>query len=148
MKKKLIIQIEAISDYKILTITTTQRKDYLFASLLNKQLNINLEKQQDLSLHDDEGTHSFSLYKTNTDKDVLKILLLEAKDGNIPLVNKIKQMDFFILYKKEIPDYIFQEFFSKLRSLSQIQYIDKLPKKMEKEFNTILIDLELQINNK
>ncbi len=146
--KKLAIQIKAISDYKILAITTTQRKDYAFASLLNKQLNVSLEKQKDFSFHDGEEIRSFSLYKTNLKEESLNIILLGAKDGNIPLVAKIKQMDFFILFEKGIPDYIFKEVSEELREISQIQYVTTLPKKTEEEFNLILADLELQISEK
>ena len=146
--KKLTIQIKAISDYKILAITTTQRKDYAFASLLNKQLNISLEKQKDFSFHDGEEIRSFSLYKTNLKEEALNIMLLGAKDGNIPLVAKAKQMDFFILFEKGIPDYIFKEVSEKLRGISKIQYVSSLPPKTEEEFNLILVDLELQISEK
>jgi hypothetical protein len=146
--KKLIIQTEVISDYKILAITTTQRKDYAFASLLNKKLNISLEKQKDFSFHDGEEIRDFSLYKTNLKEEALNIILLGAKDGIIPLVAKAKQMDFFILFEKRMPDYIFKEVSDVLRGASQIQYVGNLPSKTEKEFNPILVDLELQISEK
>ncbi len=57
-------------------------------------------------------------------------------------------MDFFILFEKGIPDYIFKEVSEELREISQIQYVTTLPKKTEEEFNLILADLELQISEK
>jgi hypothetical protein len=147
MKKKLIIAEESLSELKVLGINTQERRDYVFAALLNKNLDLGLVKQEDFCFHDGEEMRSFSFYCSNDESPYLMIALLAAKDKITPLLKKAAQMDFFLLYERRMPEYMLNDLSEKAKKIPQILYFNKMPKQIETAFQEILVNLEMHIIN-
>jgi hypothetical protein len=147
MMKKLIIEGDSLSELKVLGISSSERRDYVLASLLNKNLDLGLVKQEDFCFHDGEEMRSFSFYCSTEESPYLRIALLAAKDKITPLLKKAAQMDFFLLYEKRMPNYMLNDLMDKTKKIPQILYFNKMPKEIEHAFQEILVDLEMHIIN-
>ena len=127
-KNKLIIDYEY--DFDLYGIISTA-KAYKLAWLINRQLNLHLVKEEDISfsfLNEEKLVISNYLFQTEHSNFRL---LKNRSEENTPdklgyLLPELNKFDYFIMKKGIINDYNDSELLNQLQTIEEIQYIVSL----------------------
>lgn len=114
---RLTLKYELDLDFVLIAITS-QLKDYLLCFKLNKQLNINFYKIDELIIESNYGEVFFSRYHYQTPETETDFYFLANKGDQGYLIPEMKTVDYFII----IRNYISQDETEQL-----IEGINKLP---------------------
>ncbi len=114
---RLTLKYELDLDFVLVAITS-QLKDYVLCFKLNKQLNINFYKIEELIIENNSGEVFFSRYHYQIPETETDFYLLANKGDQGYLISEMKTVDYFII----IRNYISQDDTEQL-----IEGINKLP---------------------
>lgn len=127
MGKKLSSNIDYFEGYQLLGIVS-QLRDYSLAFFINKSLDIELKKYEDMDLIDNESDKlGFSWYFYKDEQIQSKIYLISNSSKSRKLFPSKKEMDFFMLIK-DYPDEenITNEILPKIRIVQNVLAVFKL----------------------
>ncbi len=137
MNKK-FLKKELDLDFYLLSITSAL-KDYQIAFLVNKQLNINFKKIDDLVIETFSGKENyFSLYhyKNLMEKDFY-FIGNKSVDGGI-LIPEMRETNYFFMLKNFYDKDDINLFIHKMKTIKEVQMIVKIdPKKLKSKENLI-----------
>ncbi len=114
---RLTLKYELDLDFVLIAITS-QLKDYMLCFKLNRQLNINFYKIDELIIENNFGSLFFSMYYYQIPETETDLFFIANKGEQGYLVPEMKTVDYFI----KIHNYINKEELSQL-----IEGINKLP---------------------
>ncbi len=114
---RLTLKYELDLDFVLIAITS-QLKDYMLCFKLNRQLNINFYKIDELIIESNSGSFFFSMYYYQIPETETDLYFVANKGEQGYLIPEMKTVDYFI----KIHNYISQEELSQL-----IEGINKLP---------------------
>lgn len=136
MNKK-FLKKELDLDFYLLSITSAL-KDYQIAFLVNKQLNINFKKIDDLLIETLEGKENyFSLYhyKNLMEKDFY-IIANKSVDGI--LISEMRETNYFFMLKNFYDKDDINLFINKMKTIKEVQMVVKIdPQKLKSKENLI-----------
>jgi hypothetical protein len=114
---RLTLKYELDLDFVLIAITS-QLKDYMLCFKLNRQLNINFYKIDELTIESNSQSFFFSIYYYQIPETETDLFFIANKGEQGYLIPEMKTVDYFI----KIHNYISQEELSQL-----IDGINKLP---------------------
>ena len=100
-KKKQFLVLENEIDFILIGIVSNE-KDYRLCFDLNKLLEINLLKGDDLELKSKNQESSFFTVSSYANEDGNKMIVISNKSGGKFLVSELKQWDYFFMIKSFI----------------------------------------------
>ncbi|MEJ6981042.1 IPExxxVDY family protein [Pedobacter sp. P351] len=98
---RLTLKYELDLDFVLIAITS-QLKDYMLCFKLNKQLNINFHKIDELIIENNSGGLFFSRYLYQTPETETDFYLLANKGDYGYLIPEMKTVDYFIIIRNYI----------------------------------------------
>lgn len=135
---KLTLKFELDLDF-ILIALTVPLKDYRLSFKINKQLNIQFCRQDELYLPAGENSGSyFSMYHYQYKQTETDFYLLANKGTEGFLIPEMKSADYFIMIKNFIDDEDLETFLSGLNKIPEVQVAAEVdPKKLKSKENLI-----------
>jgi hypothetical protein len=136
---KLTLKYEPDLDF-ILVAITAPLKDYRFCFKLNRQLNIQFDRTEELSLQyfsDDRYIHftRYHYYLSQTETDFYLIANKGTEGFLIPEMNNV---DFFILIRNYIDNESLEQFITGINKIPEVQVaVEVDPKKLKSKENLI-----------
>ncbi|MBD1365725.1 IPExxxVDY family protein [Mucilaginibacter sp. ZT4R22] len=124
----------------ILIALTTSLKDYRICYLINKSLNFNFVRQDDLKL--DIGTAGsevlFSIYHYSWETTETDFIFIGNKGSDGYLVPEMREADYFILIKNYIDENDLESIISALNKIPEVVAAVKIePKKIKSRENLL-----------
>lgn len=136
MNKK-FLKKELDLDFYLLSITSAL-KDYQIAFLVNKQLNINFKKIDDLVIETLEGKENyFSLYhyRNLMEKD---FYIIANKSLDSILIAELRETNYFFMLKNFYDKDDINLFINKMKTIKEVQMVVKIdPQKLKSKENLI-----------
>lgn len=114
MAKKLKLDIDYFEDYRLLSIAT-QMKDYTLAFHINKQLDINLKKYDDLVVPGNDAAYPWFYFREGTNNP--SFYLIGNNHPNGKLTPTQKNIDFYLLIKEFFDSDLLNHYLSSLRTV-------------------------------
>jgi len=115
------IQLKLEDDYDFCLIgISCHHKDYRLCYELNKSLEIDLEKDNDLVINKVSETVAFSLSLHLDEENHLEYYLIANKGTQGYLINEQKSADFFMMLKGVVNDNDVQQLITTLKSMNII----------------------------
>lgn len=114
------LDVEYDYDFLLLAISCFE-KDYRMCWLINKQLHVNLEREEDIEVAYKEGSSVHSVFSGEYEDEHCHITLIKNRDSEGILLPELAQID-YLLKIEEFPgeeDDLAQE----LRSISQVKAV-------------------------
>jgi hypothetical protein len=137
---KLTLKYKPDLDFVLIAITAPL-KDYRFCFKLNKQLNIQFYRLDELSLHTypDEPLSYFSRYHYHLAESETDFYLLVNKGSEGFLIPEMNNVDFFILIKNYIDNNeSLEQFISGINKIPEVQVaVEVDPRKLKSNENLI-----------
>lgn len=136
---KLILKSELDLDFILIAITSVL-KDYRMCFKINKQLQFQFYRTDELSLSktDSKPPTLFSTYQYQLEQSETDMYLIANKGSDAFLVPEMKQADFFILIKNYIDDEDLQQLLINLNKIPDVSVaIQVNPKKLKSKENLI-----------
>ncbi len=145
MIKKIKFDIKDETDLLVIGITTAL-KDYKLAFHINKSLNINLKKTKDFCFSTNSKENNYySLYQYNNTNDPLYINLLENRNPNGVILPNLKQVDFFMMVRNNIPDETLQNLVRSVKGIKNVIVVFMIKPAADKMLPVLLSELELHL---
>jgi len=117
MKKKISGNIDYFEDYHLLAIVSPL-KDYTLTHFINKQLNLQLVKYDDLRISEEGGVYSWYYYQQGN--KYMSCFLIGNNHPRRKLIPGLNNYDFFFLIKDTIEDEVVQLMTSGIRSIKNV----------------------------
>jgi len=131
------LDVEYDYDFLLLAISCFE-KDYRMCWLINKQLNVNLERGEDIEVEYKEGNSVHSVFTGEYEDEHCHITLIKNRDSEGILLSELAQID-YLLKIEEFPgeeDDLAQE----LRSISQVKAVYQIEPNDLKDKEYLIID--------
>lgn len=138
MNKK-FLKFEIDLDFVLIAVTTSL-KDYRVCYLINKGLNFDFIKIEDLAVDIQPGAASsyFSLYTYNWEASETDFFFIANKGTDGYLIPEMKKADYFLMIKNYIDDKDLENIISGLNKISEIVAAVKIdPKKIKSRENLL-----------
>ena len=138
MNKK-FLKFEIDLDFVLIAVTTSL-KDYRICYLVNKCLNFNFVKGNDLEvdLHPDAGPSFFSLYNYNWEASETDFFFIGNKGTEGYLIPEMKKADYFMMIKNYIDDKDLESIIAGLNRIPEVVAAVKIdPKKIKSRENLL-----------
>ena len=136
---KLTLKYEPDLDFVLIAITAPL-KDYRFCYKLNKQLNIQFYRLEELSLQNyaDEYQIYFTRYHYYLSQSETDFYLLVNKGSEGFLIPEMNKVDFFILIKNYIDKESLGQFITGIKNIPEVQVaVEVDPKRLKSKENLI-----------
>jgi len=134
---KLTLKFELDLDF-ILIALTVPLKDYRLCFMINKELNIQFCRTDELYLPAENGRSYFSMYHYQYKQTETDFYLLANKGTEGFLIPEMKSADYFIMIKNFIDREDLDNFLSGLNRIPEVQAaIEVDPKKLKSKENLI-----------
>lgn len=136
---KLTLKYEPDLDFVLVAITAPL-KDYRFCYKLNKQLNFQFYRLEELSLqnYSDEYQIYFTRYHYHLSQSETDFYLLVNKGTEGFLIPEMNKVDFFILIKDYIDNESLEQFITGINKIPEVQVaVEVDPKKLKSKENLI-----------
>jgi hypothetical protein len=124
----------------ILIALSTSLKDYRICYLINKSLNFNFVRQEDLKLDIGPGGSEvlFSIYHYSWESTETDFIFIGNKGSDGYLVPEMRQADYFILIKNYIDENDLESIISALNKIPEVATAVKIePKKIKSRENLL-----------
>ncbi len=116
---KVLLSLEEDYDFTLIGISC-HTKDYRLCWEVNKALNIDLIRSEDLELNKKNEITSFSFYEFIDEDNHLEYYLISNLGNNGYLIAEQKKVDFFLLLKGSTSTNQIQDIICKINSLSLV----------------------------
>ena len=136
-KKKLVV--EPFDDIKIIGICT-HLADYKLAWHINKLLNINLIKYDDI-INEEEMAFSYYLYDGGENCNTYNLVEIANADGR--WVNFSPATDYLIVIRNFINDENLAKILLKIKNIEGVQFAYLIDLEMNNKIDTLLEDIEM-----
>lgn len=135
---RLILKYELDLDFVLIAITSSL-KDYMLCYKINKQLNINFSRVEELQLSlKNESPSFFSRYFHQISDSDTEFYLLANKGTGSYLITEMKQVDYFILIRNFIDEEDLDSFIDGLNKLPEVVVAAEVnPEKLKSKENLI-----------
>ncbi|HCN82893.1 MAG TPA: IPExxxVDY family protein [Sphingobacteriaceae bacterium] len=136
---KLTLKYEPDLDF-ILVAITAPLKDYRFCFKLNKQLNIQFDRIEELSLQFYSGEYQvqFTRYHYYQAQSETDFYLIANKGTEGFLIPEMNNVDFFILIRNYIDNESLEQFITGINKIPEVQVaVEVDPKKLKSKENLI-----------
>lgn len=134
------LKFEIDLDFVLIAITTSL-KDYRTCYLINKYLNFNFTKTDDLEvdlLHGGGSPVFFSLYKYHWEASETDFYFIANKGSDGYLVPEMRKADYFLMIKNYIDDDDLDKLISRLNKIPEVVAAVKIdPKKIKSRENLL-----------
>ncbi|TSD63964.1 IPExxxVDY family protein [Inquilinus sp. KBS0705] len=134
-----ILKFEIDFDFVLIALTTSL-KDYRICYLINKYLNFNFVRQDDLKLDIGlmGGPALFSLYKHSWEATETDFYFIGNKGSDGYLIPEMREVDYFILIRNYIDEDDLEQLISALNKIPEIVAAVKIePKKIKSRENLL-----------
>jgi hypothetical protein len=124
----------------ILIALTTSLKDYRICYLINKSLNFNFVREEDLKLDIGPGGSEvlFSIYNYSWETTETDFIFIGNKGSDGYLVPEMREADYFILIKNYIDENDLESIISALNKIPEVVAAVKIePKKIKSRENLL-----------
>lgn len=138
-KKKQIIIVEPFDDIKIVGISTSLI-DYKLAWHINKQLNINLAKYDDI-INNDGLEFSFYLYDGGENRNTFNLVEIANKEGK--WVSFFPPTDYLLIIRNFISDDKLEAVLEMIKNIEGVNHAYLIDLDMNSKIDTILEDIEM-----
>ncbi|GAA4101633.1 IPExxxVDY family protein [Mucilaginibacter panaciglaebae] len=138
MNKK-FLKFEIDLDFVLIAVTTSL-KDYRICYLINKCLNFDFVKTEDLAvdIHPGAAPSYFSFYTYNWEASETDFFFIGNKGTDGYLIPEMKKADYFLMIKNYIDDKDLENIISGLNRISEIVAAVKIdPKKIKSRENLL-----------
>ncbi|HEX8545431.1 MAG TPA: IPExxxVDY family protein [Cytophagaceae bacterium] len=134
---RLTLKYELDLDFVLIAITS-QLKDYMLCFKLNKQLNINFYKIDELVIESNAKDIFFSRYQYQLPESETDVYLLANKGDQGYLVPEMKQVDYFIIIRNYISEEEVEQFVDSINKLPEVLVaVEVEPRKLKSKENLI-----------
>jgi len=136
---KKFLKFEIDLDFVLIAVTTSL-KDYRICYLINKYLNFDFVKTEDLAvdIHRGAAPSYFSLYTYNWEASETDFFFISNKGTDGYLIPEMKKADYFLMIKNYIDDKDLENIISGLNKISEIVAAVKIdPKKIKSRENLL-----------
>lgn len=134
---RLTLKYELDLDFVLIAITS-QLKDYMLCFKLNRQLNINFYKIDELIIENNSGEQFFSMYYYQIPETETDFYLLANKGDSGYLIPEMKTVDYFILIRNYISEEEITELINGINKLPEVLVaIEVDPKRLKSKENLI-----------
>ncbi|MFD2161357.1 IPExxxVDY family protein [Paradesertivirga mongoliensis] len=134
---RLTLKYELDLDFVLIAITS-QLKDYMLCFKLNRQLNINLYKIDELVIESNSNEIFFSRYQYQIPESETDVYLLANKGDQGYLIPEMKRVDYFILIRNYISEEEVEQMIDDINKLPEIlAAIEVDPRKLKSKENLI-----------
>lgn len=134
---RLTLKYELDLDFVLIAITS-QLKDYLICFKLNKQLNINFYKIDELTIETNSSCSFFSRYHYQTPESEIDLYLLANKGSVGYLLPEMKNVDYLMIIHNYISEEEIEQLIDGINKLPEIQVALELdPKQLKSKENLI-----------
>ena len=133
------LKFEIDLDFVLIAVTTSL-KDYRICYLINKCLNFNFSKANDLAvdIHPNAGPVYFSLYHYTWENSETDFFFIANKGTDGYLIPEMKSADYFLMIKNYIDDTDLERVISDLNRIPEIVAAVKIdPKKVKSRENLL-----------
>ena len=134
------LKFEIDLDFVLIAITTSL-KDYRTCYLINKYLNFNFTKTDDLEvdiLHGGGAPVFFSIYKYHWEASETDFYFIANKGSDGYLVPEMRKADYFLMIKNYIDDDDLDKLISQLNKIPEVVAAVKIdPKKIKSRENLL-----------
>lgn len=133
------LKFEIDLDFVLIAVTTSL-KDYRICYLINKYLNFNFVKTDDLSvdIHPGAPPVYFSLYEYNWEASETDFFFIGNKGSDGYLIPEMKKADYFLMIKNYIDDKDLDDLISALNKIPEVVAAVKIdPKKIKSRENLL-----------
>ncbi|MCB0428503.1 MAG: IPExxxVDY family protein [Flavobacteriales bacterium] len=140
MAKKKILTLDDDFDFLLAGISSPL-KDYRLCWAVNRELNLTLERTEDLEIFPSarsEG-NSFSFYTFDDPEDHVTYHIVCNRNAKGMLVPEAKQADYFLMVKGHMPEKRFREIIGKLKQIANVQMAFQLDPNELKSAQNLLI---------
>lgn len=119
--KKLFIPFDDEYDYSLIGITTHE-KDYRLCWLINKHLNLNFERIEDIEIchRKTETTTSYSVYECPIEAELLSFYIISNSKMKEHLLSEVKHANYLFMIKGEYDESEKESLILKLKSVKNI----------------------------
>ncbi|MDB5116716.1 MAG: IPExxxVDY family protein [Mucilaginibacter sp.] len=134
-----IVKFEIDLDFVLIAVTTSL-KDYRICYLINKHLNFNFVRTNDLSvdIHQGEPAVHFSLFIYNWEASETDFYFISNKGSDGYLIPEMKRADYFLMIKNYIDESDLDNLISSLNRIPEIVAAVKIdPKKIKSRENLL-----------
>jgi hypothetical protein len=134
---RLTLKYELDLDFVLIAITS-QLKDYLLCFKLNRQLNINFYKIDELIIETNSGSLFFSRYHYQIPETETDFYLLSNKGEQGYLIQEMRTVDYFIIIRNYISKEETDEFIDGINKLQEVvAAIEVDPRRLKSKENLI-----------
>jgi hypothetical protein len=134
---RLTLKYELDLDFVLIAITS-QLKDYMLCFKLNRQLNINFYKIDELIIETNSSEVFFSRYQYQLPELETDVYLLANKGDQGYLIPEMKKVDYFILIRNYISQEEVEQFIDRINKLPEVlAAIEVDPRKLKSKENLI-----------
>ena len=134
---RLTLKYELDLDFVLIAITS-QLKDYMLCFKLNKQLNFNFYKIDELTIENNSGSLFFSMYYYQLPESDINFYLVANKGEQGYLIPEMKTVDYFILIRNYISEEEVEELIEGVNKLPEVlAAIEVDPKRLKSKENLI-----------
>lgn len=134
---RLTLKYELDLDFVLIAITS-QLKDYMLCFKLNKQLNINFHKIDELIIESNSCSLFFSMYYYFLPETETDFYLLANKGDSGYLIPEMKTVDYFIIIRNYISQEDIDAIIDGANKLQEVQVaIEVDPKRLKSKENLI-----------
>lgn len=134
---RLTLKYELDLDFVLIAITS-QLKDYMLCFKLNKQLNINFHKIDELTIENNSGGLFFSRYHYQIPETETDFYLLANKGGQGYLIPEMKTADYFIIIRNYISQDEAEQLIDGINKLQEVlAAIEVDPRRLKSKENLI-----------
>jgi len=116
---KFLLNIDEDYDFTLVGISC-HSKDYRLSGEINKTLNLDLIRIEDLEIHKKDTISSYSFYEYIDADNYLEYYLISNRGNNGFLIPEQKKVDFFLVAKGNISDNHTNDVISKINTLSLV----------------------------
>lgn len=138
MVKKKTFVVEPFDDIRIIGINTGL-VDYQLAWNINKILKIDLVKYKSIT---SDGENFFSFYLYNAGENSNTFNLVALSNFETKWVSFSPQTDYLFIVRNYIKEGDFQQFISKIRTISNVNHAYEINLEYNNKIDTILEDIE------
>lgn len=128
-------------DYKFLLFgISCHLKDYRVAWYLNKELKLDLVRNEVALNTSKNEHHEFSIYKSADEANRLTYYLLDNYSEEFSLIKNLKQYDFFIIVEGYIDLFDEHDFITRLKKVAHLQMVAQEDPNVLKKFQYSLFE--------
>jgi len=115
---KIVLNLEEDYDFALVGVSC-HTKDYRLCWELNKVLNFDLIRSEDLEINK-TAIDKYSFYEFIDEDNYLEYYLISNRGNTGYLISEYKKVDFFFMIKGNISDFLIDDLLSKINSLSLV----------------------------